>query len=658
MAEETERQEHDAAATGASVNPAAISLALGAAAQNEYVAAKAEAFLEKQSALSDEQTEFVRLQKEHLHEQRLLLLSHLKWRRFDDQMKGALQIMLVALGAAVVIALGAAVWNASRADGIVVEAFTAPAGFAARGIGGDVVAADLTGHIAAIRNYAVSHSIATSGEVSRNAQDDVKVEIPETGISFGEAWRYLQAWLGHEQHISGSLRLLPNGDLLLRTELDGGTVIEASGPASDIEKLEQTVSERLFARVEPINAVIYLWTSGRNAEAQRLAEENALTIRSPELRADAYSLWAETTLTTVGDLSLAIARVKIALALDPRIAISHYDLARNEFFAGHEEAELSEVRATVAQREADQPDFLKGAGFAEIRSDAQERIAALLGDYAGAEEAACPSSCLPANIDEGALYAALRHDSRTARARIAMARAAGRADVLTENTAQFEAAAADGNWEDAVRAAQARAKAFADVHVGDANGLSVASDRTDIRPRLAGALAHAGQIAQALAVIAATAPDCYACTRARAAIEALRGKPRAAEYWFAQSVRLAPSIPFAYADWGEMLLHKGDFDAAIAKFIVAYRKGPHFADPLELWGEALMLKNRSDLALPKFEEAAKYAPNWGRLHLEWGKALFYTGRKDESKKRIAMAAGLDLSAADKASLDNWIKTHG
>jgi hypothetical protein len=45
-------------------------------------AALAAAGREKADAFLDEQTQFVRLQKEHLHEQRMLPLSHPKWRRF------------------------------------------------------------------------------------------------------------------------------------------------------------------------------------------------------------------------------------------------------------------------------------------------------------------------------------------------------------------------------------------------------------------------------------------------------------------------------------------------------------------------------------------------------------------------------------------------
>jgi len=99
-----------------------------------------------------------------------------------------------------------------------------------------------------------------------------------------------------------------------------------------------------------------------------------------------------------------------------------------------------------------------------------------------------------------------------------------------------------------------------------------------------------------------------------------------------------------------MLMAKGDRDGAIAKFTLANKKGPHFADPLEMWGEALIVKNRSDLALAKFAEAAKYAPNWGRLHLKWGEALIWSGDKSGAAQQFAQAAHLGLTAAEKAEL--------
>ena len=171
-----------------------------------------------------------------------------------------------------------------------------------------------------------------------------------------------------------------------------------------------------------------------------------------------------------------------------------------------------------------------------------------------------------------------------------------------------------------------------------------------LRPQLALAKAHLGDLAGAQTLIATSPADCYGCVQIRGLIASEAKQYGNADYWFARAVELAPSIPMAYADWGQSFLTRGKPDEAIAQFTLAHQKGPHFADPLEGWGEALMAKNQSHLALAKFAEAEKYAPNWGRLHLKWGEALGYTGHKDEAKKQFARAAALDLSAGDKAEL--------
>src|ERR1700687_1118039 len=102
MAEETEGQESGASTTGKSTDPAAAGLALGGASREE-----ADVYLREQTRLS-------RLQSQYLVEQNAFELSHLKWRRFNDQMKGAMQILLVAIGAVFVAAIAAAIWSAAH----------------------------------------------------------------------------------------------------------------------------------------------------------------------------------------------------------------------------------------------------------------------------------------------------------------------------------------------------------------------------------------------------------------------------------------------------------------------------------------------------------------------------------------------------------------
>jgi tetratricopeptide (TPR) repeat protein len=135
-----------------------------------------------------------------------------------------------------------------------------------------------------------------------------------------------------------------------------------------------------------------------------------------------------------------------------------------------------------------------------------------------------------------------------------------------------------------------------------------------------------------------------------ARVAELENQHARADWWFARASADAPSLPFANTQWGQVLLARGEPDAAIAKFTLANQKSPHFADPLEGWGEALMAKNQSHLAVAKFAEAEKYAPNWGRLHLKWGEALVYSGKPAEAKAQFARAAALDLTSSEKTEL--------
>jgi tetratricopeptide (TPR) repeat protein len=166
------------------------------------------------------------------------------------------------------------------------------------------------------------------------------------------------------------------------------------------------------------------------------------------------------------------------------------------------------------------------------------------------------------------------------------------------------------------------------------------------------AVAHArmGDLKSAETLIAQSPTDSDDCVIARGWIADMQHQYGRADYWFDRVEKQQPSIPMADAEWGKALLKRGKPDDAIAKFTLANKKGPHFADPLEGWGEALMAKNQSHLALAKFAEANKYAPNWGRLHLKWGEALNYVGKRDEAKAQFARAAGLNLTPSERAEL--------
>jgi len=177
-------------------------------------------------------------------------------------------------------------------------------------------------------------------------------------------------------------------------------------------------------------------------------------------------------------------------------------------------------------------------------------------------------------------------------------------------------------------------------------------------PLEARALAHMGDVAGAQALIERTPLDCYPCLRARGEVATQARDWPAAERWFAQAQRQAPSLPLAYTEWGRMRLAKGDPDGAIALLRIAAAKAPRFADPPLIWGEALMAEGDLEGASRKFAEAGKLAPNWGRDHLKAGEALMRLGRAEAARTELRAASRLDLTPVERTELVTALRREG
>ncbi|MBS0279134.1 MAG: hypothetical protein JSR81_16040 [Proteobacteria bacterium] len=448
--------------------------------------------------------------------------------------------------------------------------------------------------------------------------------------------------------MSGSLRLAGGNRIALTVALDGAPAIVLEGPLADLDKLEQQAAERVFAAVDPINDVLYLEVSGRTDDAMAQAARAPQQVAAPIYRAVAYSLWAFETRRLTGNLALARQRIALAIATDPKVAPAHIEIVREASVLGHDEEELQAARSLAHFRRQDQPLSMRGRGFDEIEYEAGSARDTETGDFQAAAGLVC-GDLHPAAMALCALYAARSRDAARGRVLLVRAQAGGESDEAAIALARYYVDADIGAW----LAAVADARQYLSVEKTQPRQSAKLSDleaRTRTLPLLAVATAETGDMAGAKALIAKAPPDCDACVRARGRIAAIAHDWTAAAHWFAVVSARSPDIPFADSDWGQMLLRKGDFDGAIAKFASANRKGAHFADPLEYWGEALIAKNRSDLALAKFAEANKYAPNWGRLHLKWGEALLWIGDKAGAAKQFAVAAHLDLTPSEKSEL--------
>ncbi len=644
MAEETD-------SPAARTDPMALALAAGAAGE------EARDYLRKQSRIADLQ--IADMQREDRLRHWSLRVHHI-----SDVMKLTFELTLALVTLAFVVSLAAVLWSAAHDDGLVIEAFKVPPDMAQKGLTGDVVASQLLDRLTDLQ--ANTDSSRAPSTYSSGWGNDIKIEIPDTGISIGEAYRYLAGWLGNQTHISGEIYRTDTG-IALTTRVSGHPGAHFEGSERDINALLAKTAEHVYGDTQPFRYAIYLTSHGRNAEGDAILRDLALNGPDSE-KPWAYTVWAYDPLLA-GDVGTALDRARKGAQLDPDLPLALNNLSVMEAAAGHEEREY---QAALATRKS-----LKGSGARKIipraaqataiETDAQ--IAEEQGDF---REAVAQYETLGATADfEGSQWQAIRmgaaddalaHDISASR-RLLGNRHDAEVFPLTVvgfgwqlpnfRLAQFEQAMALGDWRGARKIA-AQILAPPEVKLPG----SQVFVRAQFAPWLALAEAGDGDIKAAQARIGQTPLDCYLCLRMRGKIAAVQKNWDGAAYWFARSVAQAPSIPFAHAEWGTMLMAKGDFAGAIAQFTLANQKGPHYADPLEMWGEALMARNRSDLALAKFAEADKYAPNWGRLHLKWGEALVWSGDKAGAKAQFARASGLDLSVADKAELAKWMTNHG
>ena len=98
MAERVEDAESEGAGE-AGVPPLSPAAAMAIGMRKGRAGAKPDPVLD---TFLERQTRLTELQTEHLHEQRELMLSRLRWGRFSDRMKAVLQVMTAVVGLGVV----------------------------------------------------------------------------------------------------------------------------------------------------------------------------------------------------------------------------------------------------------------------------------------------------------------------------------------------------------------------------------------------------------------------------------------------------------------------------------------------------------------------------------------------------------------------------
>ncbi|MFN8873975.1 MAG: hypothetical protein ACK5WW_05900 [Brevundimonas sp.] len=581
---------------------------------------------------------------------------------FRNRIRSIRDIAIAAVVVAFVVALGAVVWSASRASGLVIQPFTVPPELVEDGLDGRAVAALFQDEL--IRLDVTTDSARPPASFRNDWSEGITVEVEAGGLSLTDTYRALVRWLGRETYVSGGLSRTPDGlELVVRSS--AGTAVTVQGPVGRPGELMRRAAEQLYERTQPYRYAIYLSTitpalpAGREREALEDRSRAILTalLSSPS---ETERLWGYNGLQARGRVSAreAIPILQGGLEIDPEHPLLLFNLAHQSSLLGRDEAAL-----LAAQRAA--RSLSSHRSLVKISTNRQTSLpkmthamlAELQGDWTQALEVRTEGMSEIQDVFWGdnarrrlgiiiALYRPSEALALNARLNLEEGTDFYRLTFIPPMFPRAEAAARMDQWPQALAALEA----FETEVAPNLSPRTNAARATFVWPRLAYARARTGDLAGAQALIEATPLDCYLCVRVRARIAELAGDRAGADRWSAEARRQGPSLPFAFAERGQMLMARGDIAGAIDFYEQAVERGPRWADPQKYWGDALMAQGDEAGAIRKYRAAAERAPRWGALHLAWGRALEAEGRRDQAREKYAEAARMDLSAADRAEV--------
>ena len=586
--------ETDAPAAG--VDAAAVAAAMAQADGSPALARKAAEYFEKQSRL-------VEIQTEHLHEQRAVQLSHLKLRRFGERLKVATQVFIILVATVIGLGLAVMIYDAFNSRSVIVEPFDSPPALVARGATGKVVAGDVLDELTRLQ-AAVHSSIVASRKLSSAWNGDIRVEVPETGISIGDVDRMLKARFGHDVHIGGDLVQTATGDLALTVRGDGVLPKTFTGGPADLDKLAAQAAEYVFGQSQPSLYSVYLFQSGRNAEAVAYIKAN-LARTAPEDRPELLNSWGNALLAMGANPKAGLPLYRESIRLNPQFWIGYNNLMNGTWALGDEEGAW---RIGIALRKAagGRPGRAGESNYGvwdTLTWNLQAWRAAVIEDIAtqgGVGTGSASEGPQVADVD------VRLHDGTDAELQLQTAEGSP-GDTSIAAIGHFvhgRLAAEAGDVQRAASEMEAFGVAFADP--------VVSSNYPGYGCWIAPAEEMAGHPDKADAALEAGGRfvDCY---RFRGDILDHRGDWAGAQRAYALAVAIAPDLPAAYYSWGLALARDGDLAGATVKLQAANQRGPHWADPLKAWGDVLARQGQRRGALAKYDEALKLAPAWTDL---------------------------------------------
>ena len=568
---------------------------------------------------------------------------------------GEIRIKRLLWGGAVAVLMGLTVLlaiamvNASRSHALIVEPFHVPASLEARGLDGATIANRLTDRFAVMRDQ--SDSSRAEDSYANSGDGDIKIAIPNTGVSVGDVWRYLREWLGHDRKIGGDVTIV--GDQIeITARISGGKGESFRAPLADPTTAINGAAASIFKQTQPYRYALMIGATQAPEAALPLLREIAEQGSDIRERQWGYVGWT-TKLNEFGRYDEAELRARQGIALDPEFGKIYSNLGDGYQSAGRFEAMVDADRKLLERTKTPTQSQLSETGFGHMRAGSEHRIDEVFRDDQARLAVLQREGTLP-EYNGNSRYA--RMFTLVALARLGELRRAAASIPLLPFTDPAFSAQAKGVAAEVAMEARRTDKAVALVEqVIAAAKLSKGKTLADVDPtgvaRYAEMLVAAGRAGDAAKVIAPTRGDCYPCLVARGEVAAAQRDTAGATRWFAEAARQGPSLPQADYQWGRMLAANHDRAGALAHFAIAGKRAPGWYEPPYASGRLLMAENHFSEARAALETAHAAAPKRADVMLALGRAQWLVGDRAAAKATWATARRLDLLEPDLA----WLK---
>lgn len=597
---------------GDRADPLARSIAVAQVATDPDVSRHTAAFMATQARIGQahariaeredaQSAEELRVRLHHLHDE----TRESRLRRAGLWMRLGTQLFFALIATLIIVGIATMLRDAVTSRSVVVEAFKAPAALAPQGLTGDVVAAAVLDKLIVLHDHtrAVSRDRETRGAWA----SDIKIDVPETGVSLGEISRLLYQRFGNDLHVGGDLVQTASGPALT-IRGDGIPAKTFTGPAGDLDKLATAAAEHVYGASQPISYASYLKNVKRYADVLAFAPSAFAGARTDYDRAVIADIWGDT-YWNIGQTVPASAKYRVAVSLSPRGSAEWWlsSGALLQLTAAHdEEAAWRGATALLKAYAAATPD-------ARPQLQVIYPVASIVDDEPLMLRVALDEAKANPGMDQGDgsvqiadIYATMHAPTKAAQW-IAASNPAAPLTKFEALVQQIYPALDRGDGVTAIPPLEALNKlwlANAEIH----------NNFTAMPCYFGLAYGLVGRTAESEVAFGHAPPGQSQCFAFHGTALSHQGDVAGARRVWAAGLKIGPDLPPVYLARGQFELDHGDLSAAAADFATAHAKAPHFADPLKGWGDVLAKQGRWPDAAAKYAETINYAPDWAELH--------------------------------------------